>query len=286
MLGKTFYHSLTRKYISLFGNLFNDIYIVRDDNGRARTIQVPIAYSPKEKWLALLSKHPQDQKVGVQLPMIGFEITSLSYDSARAVNASHQINLGTLSKDFKQVTFAPRPFRLGLQLNVVAKSYDDLCQIVEQIIPFFTPDFTIPAKLLPNFDSQNFDIKVRLEGTNIQDTYGDDFMTRRAIICNFDFTMEIFYFGQVSKQGVIKRVQVDLHTAAGSGEIQGTDLEAARTVRIETLPGLTVDGKPTTIKDDSINYLLINSEDDYGFIETTEFFQDGKKYNPVTGQDE
>lgn len=282
MLGKTFYHSFTRKYISIFGNLFNDIYVRRSDkNGNTvQTIPVPIQYAPMASWLAVLNRHPQDNQVSVQLPRIGFELTGMSRNPVRQKSSTNKIV--ELTKDNKIVSsFMYQTYDLNITMYVACKNMDEACQISEQIIPYFTPDFPVSAKLFPDSDT-SFDISVRLDGQSLEDTYSADLLTRRTIIWVFNFTIEALYLGPIKPQGLIKRVQTDLHAVSGNiSDYQNS----SRNERLVLTPGLTEDGKPTSDKDSSIQYLLIEPDDDYGFVEETFTFNDGKIYDPKTGKD-
>lgn len=287
MLGRTFYYSLTRKYVSLFGNLFNDIVIRRFDanNNQIQTLPVPIRYGPRQKWLALLAQHPQDTEVAVQLPRIGFELMGFQYESNRAKNPLNKLVTVTDDKNKLISQFYPRPFKLNFKLSIMAKNMDDASQIMEQIVPYFTPDFSIPATLIPGMN-EKFDLAVTMSPPNLEDAYGEDFISRRVLMISIDFNMDAFFFGPKETQGVIKRVQVDLHAVPGLGSVTSSDIQTSgRDVRIVVTPGLTANGTPTNTSNNSINYLLVDADDDYGFVTEVYDFYDGKKYSPVLGTD-
>lgn len=287
MLNRVFYHSTIRKYIIFFGNIFNDIVVRRLDASKNEITQftVPISYSPKMKWIYLLARHPSDQQVAVQIPRLGFEITSISYDSTRKVNPTHTLVNVTDDKDKMLTQFVPMPYKLGIELYCITKYADDAAQITEQIIPFFVPDFNATLNLIPEMEKP-FDIRLTLTGMNFQDTYEDTFQTRRGLIWTYQFEMDVWFFGPVQKQGVIKRVQADLYAVPGQGKLTAEEMaQAGRNVRIVVKPGLTADGKPTSNAALSIPHTQIDADDDYGFIQETYFFEDGRRYSPKLNED-
>lgn len=276
---QTFYHSLTRKYISMFGNLFNDIYVrrVNSEGTRMQTIPVPVRYSKKQRWMEQLASNPQDQKYAIHLPFIAFERTSIEYDGGRQSSPFNRLKGPALDDRTKIFSsFAPIPYKMNMELTIVAKHQDDLCQIYEQILPYFTPDHVNTIELIPEIQF-NYDVTVKLTGIQDEDSYEGDFKgDSRYIKCTMNFELDIVFVGPVSKQGVIKRVQVDFTAGLEN---------PSRDERVVITPGLTIDGKPTTVKEESIPYLEIKPIDDYGFIEENYTFLDGKIYDPESGKD-
>ena len=154
MFGKQFYHESLRKIVVSFGTIFNNIVIVRKD-GDGCTIQrlkVPLAYSPKEKFLTRLEQQPNlDQReMAMTLPRMGFEISSLSYDSSRKlqrVGKLKNVNTSDASKQYYQ--YNPVPYNLSFNLySFTATAEDGLC-IIEQILPYFQPDYTVTVNAIP-----------------------------------------------------------------------------------------------------------------------------------------
>ena len=144
MLGSTFYHSTIRKYVAVFGTLFNDINIERKNSSGVvvEKLKVPLAYGPKQKWLTRLTEDPNlTKKVAVTLPRIGFEISGLEYDPSRKLNKIIKVKKVADGADADQIKsgFMPVPYNINFDLYVLAKSSDDALQIVEQILPFFQP---------------------------------------------------------------------------------------------------------------------------------------------------
>ena len=153
MLGnRQFYHETVRSIIVGFGTLFNDIHVVRKNNSGVITqsMKVPLAYGPKQKWLARLDQDAGlDSKVAITLPRLGFEIQNLTYDPARKLNRVQKFKKAKSSADASgklDAQFMPVPYNLNIQLYAMAKQSDDALQIVEQILPYFQPDYTLTIK--------------------------------------------------------------------------------------------------------------------------------------------
>ena len=208
-----YYHGTIRKYIIAFGNLFNDIVIARLNTAgvRIQAIEVPIAYGPKEKWLVRLKQDPNlEQNVGITLPRIGFEIVSLNYAPQRKLASTLQ-NAHLKNSDLNKLNsqYTPVPYDLNILLSIFVKNADDGAQILEQILPYFRPEFTTNIRLIPEMNVV-VDTPVVLQDVSIEDTYEGDFDTRRALIYNLNFSMKAYIYGPVFSQGVIKRAITNL----------------------------------------------------------------------------
>jgi hypothetical protein len=266
MLGTQFYHESIRKVIVSFGTMFNNINLVRKDNSGniSQSMKVPLAYGPREKFLVRLNEDADlTKQVAITLPRIGFEIQNLEYDSARKLNRVQRFKKvkGANAKQL-DAQYMPVPYNLSIELYVMAKQSDDALQIVEQILPYFQPDYTLTINDNVSMDSKR-DVPIVLNSISYEDNYQGDFTTRRALIYTLSFTAKFYLYGPVTSSKVIKTVQVD----------QYTDSEVNSPKREQRL---TVTPNPTSA----------DADDDFGFNETTSFFEDAKEYNPVTGSDE
>lgn len=291
MFGSQFYHQSLRKYVIMFGNMFNDIVVRRyDTNGNnISAITVPLAYGPKEKFLVRITQDPNlDQQIAIQLPRMGFEMTTLNYDGNRRLQGVSR-NLRVTSDDNKlDFNYMPVPYDLQFNLYAYVRNADDGAQILEQIVPYFGPEWTNQVRVLPQTNVV-IDVPTILNTVSIEDTYEGDFETRRALIYTFDFTIKAYFYGPVRRQGVIKRAQVDFGvvTSNTNSKITMEDIaNTGRSSRIVVQPGLLANGSPTTNSAASIPYNQINAEDDYGFCSNTFVYFDGLKYNPKTNTDE
>ena len=269
MFGTTWNHDTLRKYVVVFGTLFNNIWINRNDSSgeNIQTLKIPLSYGPKEKFLARLDGNPElSNKVGVVLPRISFEMISFTYDSERKLN--------TLNKIYKQPTnngtddsisyqYMPVPYNITFQMSIMVKNAEDGTRIIEQILPYFTPDWTVTVNLVPEIGA-TFDIPIILNDINVSDSYEGSFTERRAIIWDLTFTMKAYIFGPTKKTGLIKFVQSNLRLT--DSPVTANAFTTANTVVVTARPGLTQQGEPTSNASLSIDYLEIKSTDNYGFI--------------------
>ena len=265
MLGQQFYHETIRKIIIAFGTTFNNIQLVRKDNDGniTQSMKVPLAYGPQQKWLVRLNEDADlSKQVAITLPRIGFEIQQLSYDPSRKLNRVQKFKkIKTGKSNTLESQFMPVPYNLSVQLYVMAKQSDDALQIVEQILPFFQPDYTLTVNDMADMGIKR-DVPIVLNSISYEDNYQGDFETRRALIYTLDFTAKFYLYGPVTSQSVIKTVQVDQYADV-------PDNSPRREQRY------TVSPKPASA----------DADDDFGFNETTSFFQDAKEFDPVSGTD-
>lgn len=212
MFGDHFYHAAIRRTVAVFGTLFNDINVLRKGNdGTAKNIiKVPLAYGPKQKFLARLDQQADlnDPKIALKLPRMSFEITSLSYNTnAKLQKGIRQSFPDPLDNSKKKTILGPVGYTLGIQLSILAKNQDDALQILEQILPFFQPEYTVTVKEVNNtFKS---DQPFILGSVSLSDDYEGDFSARRVIIYTLDFETRVNFYGGINSQGVIKNVTVD-----------------------------------------------------------------------------
>ena len=265
MFGHQYYNQIIRRYVVMFGTLFNDIVVQRFNTAGARiqAIKVPIAYGPKEKFLARVEQNPDLQKKSsVSLPRIGFEMVGMQYMPDRKLSSTQrrvqvQGTAGS-NNDIKSV-FTPVPYDFNFSLSVFVKNADDGIQILEQILPFFTPDWTTTVKIIPEMDITH-DIPTVLTSVTTEDTYEGDFETRRTLIYNLDFLVKGYIYGPVRKSGIIKRTLIDFIDSKGPKDKSGVKLET-----IKIVPGLQANGQPTGNTENSININNISANDNFGF---------------------
>ena len=209
-----FYHGLTRKVIVSFGSLFSNIRVQRENNDGTlgQEITVPLAYAPKEKWLVRIEQDPTlDRNVYTTLPRMSFEITSMSYDSIRKTNRMNQVqasNTGVSPTAINQA-YSPVPYNIDISLYILTKTQEDAFQIVEQILPFFTPEFTLTINAVPEL-GVTMDIPIVLNTINIEDNYDGDFTERRFVTYTINFTIKSNFYGPVTTNGPITNVIVNV----------------------------------------------------------------------------
>ena len=215
MLGNYFYHEIIRKTVIAFGTLFNDIYVRHDDQAGnvISELKVPVAYGPRQKFLARIQQQPELNKATqITLPRMSFEITGINYDATRKAGITQTFKATDADDGDKlKKVFMPVPYNIGFELNILCKLQDDGLQILEQILPFFQPAFTLSIDLVKSIGEKR-DIPMVLNTINQQDDYEGDFSTRRALIYTLSFTAKSFMFGHISNtpEGLIRKVQLDL----------------------------------------------------------------------------
>ena len=279
MLGTYYYHEILRKTIIAFGTIFNDINVVHKDNvgNIVNEMRVPLAYGPAQKFLSRLEQQENLNKpVQITLPRMSFEQTSITYDPSRKSSVTQTFKASDSGGSVKKV-FMPVPYDVGFELNIFSKLNDDALQIVEQILPYFQPSFTVTLDLVESIGEKR-DIPIVLNGISFQDDYEGDFSTRRALIYTLQFTAKTYLFGPIAESvdGLIRKVNVDLYSS--------TDKTATREVRYTVKPQAKQDYDNSGTIDEA-DSLLIPPGDDFGFSDETFFFQDGKNYSPTQQTD-
>ncbi len=279
MFSRYFYHELIRKYTIVFGSMFNNIYVERVVDGEVvQNVKVPVIYGPKQKFIAWLeamekatpgSTYPPK---ALTLPRISFEIGSISYDPVRRLPRLARFTTTGDDADQRSYMYTPAPYLINFKVAIMVKNAEDGTKIVEQILPFFSPDYTLTLNLIPDMgDRGKFDVPIILNSTNVTDTYKEGQIDqRRAIIWELDFTMKAMFFGPV-KGGAkpIKDININFRvppTDMTVDEMNPDDVPKVAMVDIR--PGLTADGDPTTSLDDTIPYAEIEADDPWDFIES------------------
>jgi len=266
MFGKYFYNESMRRMTVAFGQLFNKIQIKRKDSSgnTVQSISVPLAYAPKEKFLTRLDQQPnlEEREFAITLPRMSFEISGITYDGSRKLTRIQKYKTVKTDKEGKVMNYnyTPVPYNISYTLNIFTATAESGLQIVEQILPFFQPDYTVTVIAVPELDIKR-DVPIILNDISYEDSYSGDYTTRRAVIYTLNFTAKTYLFGPASTQKVIKEVQSDLYSKTP---------EATREERIVITPN------PTSA----------DANDDFGFTTTITTFSDSKNYNPTTDQDE
>ena len=282
MLGNYFYHEIIRKTVIAFGTLFNDIYVRHDDNAGniISEMKVPVAYGPRQKFLARVTQQAELNKATqITLPRMSFEINNISYDATRKAGITQTFKAADTEDGGKmKKVFMPVPYNLGFELNILVKQQDDGLQILEQILPFFQPGFTLSIDLVKSIGEKR-DIPMILNSISQQDDYEGDFSTRRALIYTLSFTAKTFMFGHIAKtpEGLIRKVQLDYYS--------DTNQQTAKRVqRYTVVPKAKKDYNEDNVID-TADEPFIEPGDDFGFTETSSFFGDAKDYSPTRQTD-
>jgi len=263
MLGRHFYHEIIKKNVKAFGTVFNNIEIVKTDpetNAEIQRQKVPLAYGPKSKFLARLDQDPNtERKVSITLPRISFEMIDMQYDPARKTSPIQKYlkeDSGTSTK----VQYMPVPYNLKFELAIISKTQDDALQILEQIIPYFQPAFTVTINLIPEMDEKK-DLPIVLNGISYEDDYQDDMLRRRSITYTLDFTLKTYFYGPVTNSEIIRKATV----FESIGDLDQHKRTIKYTVEPEALTDQNDDGVV-----DNLDDALLMPGDDFGFNEGIE----------------
>tara|TARA_R100000005_G_C4989209_1_gene196941 strand:+ start:128 stop:931 length:804 start_codon:yes stop_codon:yes gene_type:complete len=213
MFGNHFYHKKVRKCVAMFGTLFNNLYVIRLNSSGASTsqIKVPLSYGPKRKFIERINEQADlttDSKVAIKLPRMSFEITNFSYDANRQLQKIANFNRATPigDRNSRQKFFVPVPYDIGFELNIYSKNQDDGLQVVEQILPFFNPQYSLTMKPFPtDFPDIKEDIQIILEGLNLSDDYEGSLEQRRTIVYTMSFQMKVNFYGPTQRTDIIRK---------------------------------------------------------------------------------
>ncbi len=202
-----FYHRIIRKMVVAFGTLFNDIRLVRYN--RAGTIEieriiVPLQYAQKEKFYQRITQDPElTKEVQLTLPRMSFELTNVTYDPLRKRNLFSESFSAESATTVKALRTTPYDFEFTL--NIYVRNAEDGTQIVEQILPFFNPDYTMTIDFLGLAD-QKTDIPFILQSVNqtVEDTGGPDPI--RLITWSLVFVAKGYMYGPIVSREIIRKV--------------------------------------------------------------------------------
>ena len=262
MFGRYSYNQTLRKMTIAFGQIFNNIQIKRTgSDSTIQSIRVPLAYAPKEKFLVRLDQQPSldDRQFAVTLPRMGFEISGIEYDGSRKLTKVQKFKTTKTNSGVMNFNYMPVPYNISYNLYCFTATAEGGLQIVEQILPYFQPDYTVTINVVPEMGIKR-DVPIVLNNINYEDSYSGDFESRRAVIYTLNFTAKTYLYGPASTQKVIRETQADMHT----------DLPAAtREERITVVP----------------NPESADADDDFGFTTTISFFQDSKNYDKDRDED-
>lgn len=243
MFGSSFYHQTIKKYVIAFGSLFNDITIKKfgANNVAVDLYKVPINYGPKQKFLQRITEDPNlDRNAAIVLPRISFEMNNITYDNIRKTNSLNKC-YANIDGDIK-VMLNPVPYNFTFDLAIMTKNAEDGTQILEQILPYFKPDFNVTVKTLPDL-SISVDTPIILNSVTYNDQYEGNFLTRRAIIWDLNFLLKGYIYNEIKGGGKL---------------ITSSEVSVALTDTPTTNTTITVTPDPADA----------NVDDDYGFSET------------------
>ena len=254
MFGTWFYHKRVRTAVSIFGSLFNNLYVLRQNSSgeTVSQVKVPLSYAPKRNFLSRLEEMSRgeaaERRVAIKLPRMSFEITSLAYDQSRQLNKTQTISKpldGSVNKRTK--IFTATPYQMGFDLNIYAKSQDDALQIVEQVLPYFAPQYTLSMKPFSDIASLTEDVPITLTGVAFNDDFEGAIEQRRTIVYTLSFEMKISFYGPKGEGNVIRDVRNNMFIQDGG--LADSDVYL-QTLKITPTP------------------VGVSADSDYGFNET------------------
>jgi hypothetical protein len=276
-----FYHEILRRTVVSFGSLFNEISIKHTDNsGNVKSvIKVPLAYGPTQKFLARLEQSPDLNKpVQITLPRMSFEFTGLTYDPTRKSTTTQTfIAKSAVDGTETKKVYLPVPYNMQFELSIMCKLNDDALQIIEQILPFFQPSYSMTIELVDIINEKR-DIPVILENITMQDDYEGNFTTRRVLLYTLRFTAKTYLFGPVSSatRDIIKKATIGYITGGTTDSPTREVVYSAEPRAIKNYTGIVVTNlskdittEDTLITVNSVGSIVVNS---YLDIEGEEVF--------------
>jgi hypothetical protein len=224
-----FYFETLRKTLYAFGTLFNNIYIKhKNDEGEVvSTIRVPIAYGPTQKFLARLEQSPDLNKpIQITSPRMSMEIINLRPNTSKQTTST-EIFKATDKNNQLRTGYLPVPYTLFLELGIFSKLEDDMFQIVEQILPYFRPTYSVSVVMIDEINEKR-DIIFNLDDIVMTDDYEGNFDKRRTLLWTLKFSAEIYFFIPISSdtasKNIIKKVSFGFIAGSYDGSSQNEDI--------------------------------------------------------------
>ena len=212
MMNQHFYHQRIRRAVAVFGSLFKNINVVRPTSNTAslNQVKVPLSYAPKRNFIDRIAQmavgEDNERQLAVKLPRMSFEIISFEYDGLRQLPKTNRRVVGT-GADNRSKLYTSVPYSVQFELNVYAKTQDDALQVVEQILPYFNPHYTVTAVPLADYTDIKDDVPITLNSVSFQDDYEGPLEQRRTIIYTLSFDMKISFYGPVYTGPIIRQVE-------------------------------------------------------------------------------
>ena len=236
MFGTYFYNETIKRCVSVFGTMFNNIQIkkIKADGTVLSSPMVPLSYGPKQKFLDRIAEEPNlsdRNRSAISLPRMAFELTGFEYDVARQQNKLIRAAKSTYEADGKRgFQYNPAPYNLNFTLSILTKNMNDALQIVEQILPYFQPEYTVTMKMVDAMPD-NRDVPIILNSVSFQDDYEGSFEDRRIIEYTLDFTMKTYFFGPVYTGNLIKNVIERTYLGDGNTAFSSSQITAAGLIK-------------------------------------------------------
>jgi hypothetical protein len=266
MFGTNFDHGTIRKYYAYFASIFSDVYIDRTLANGTKTarIHVPIHFAKKDKALSRVQEDPTiDRKDAIFVPVMSFDMIDLRYSAGRVGPNMNRTSHRTSDVNQFYNTYTAAPYDFHFQLSIMVKNVNDGLKIVEQIIPYFRPDVTASLEIIPEMGIFH-DIPIILTQIAEDDKIPDDYKERVTRIWVLDFVLQGVLYGPTKTTPIIKFANVIFTGVGASGNVGDNPF-----LKVTTQPGLTANGLPTTNVNNSVSYLTISIDDNYGYVITS-----------------
>jgi hypothetical protein len=232
MFSGHFYHGRIMKSVSTFGALFNNIHIIRKNAAGEviSQVKVPLSYGAKRKFLERIREHPdleEDTQVAIKLPRMSFEITNIAYDSVRQLQNQNTFKQPTDVPTSSNRVYPGVPYIVNFALNIYTKTQDDALQVVEQIIPYFPPAYSVSIIPIPEYPNLSEDVPLTLQSVTFNDDFEGDMENRRTIVYTMEFEMKVGFYGPILETAIINKAIVDfyLQNADSDGHVSRLEVE-------------------------------------------------------------
>lgn len=260
-----FYNRTIRKIVVAFGTMFNDIFLQRynlDGTLKKEIFKVPLSYGSKEKYITRITSDPNlTRSVQTVVPRIAFEMTGIAYDNSRK-QSSLTRNFALDANKALNTQFVPVPYDFNFSLSFFVRNTEDGTQILEQILPFFKPDYTLTVDFIPDMD-QKYDLPIILNSVSPTTDYEGDMMTTRLIIWDLEFTVKGYIWPPVKKPGgLIGQFSQAANTNGSFITNVYNKIDAEANNQVATV----------TVQPDPLN---VDPDDEFGFSETINEFYSG-----------
>ena len=229
MFGTHFYHKRVRTAVGLFGALFNNLYVLRTDaNGNVISqVKAPLSQAPKRNFIdrldEMINGEDAERRVAIKLPRMSFEIVDIAYDPTRQLpKLNHFVKRE--DENFRRKFFTSVPYTMLFQLNIYAKSQDDALQLVEQILPYFTPNYTVTVKPFKDYPDVKEDVPITLQSVAFEDNFEGAVGDRRTIIYTLSFEMKVAFYGPDVQAPIIREVNTNLFDLDNDEFLTGTQV--------------------------------------------------------------
>lgn len=229
MFGTHFYHKRIRTAVSVFGSLFNNLYVLRTNSAGEVISQVkcPLAYAPRRNFIdrldEMLNGEDAERRVAIKLPRMSFEIVDMSYDPSRQLPKLNNF-VQPSTEDARRKFYTSVPYNILFQLNLYAKTQDDALQMVEQILPYFAPQYTVTVKPFSDFPDIKEDVPISLQSVSFEDNYEGAIGDRRTIIYTLTFEMKIAFYGPDNTAPIIREVNNNFYNMENDNFLSGTQV--------------------------------------------------------------